>query len=616
MLYQISKGLKFYGSQTVLDQIQFSLDEQEKVAIVGRNGAGKTTLLKIMMGEITLDDGDIHQSGKLNIGYLSQHVFADEQRLIKDELEEVFGHFKAMEQSLQQYEQQMAYDHSEKLLDAYAKLSHQYEELGGYAYQAELMTLFTKFGFVEAELEKPISDFSGGQRTRLALIKLLLSKPDILLLDEPTNHLDLETISWLEGYLKRYPKAMVLVSHDRKFIDNIATSVCEIEFGKLTKYHGNYSHFVAQKKIMQEKQKASFIRQGKEIERIQAQIEKFRYKSSKAKFAQSKIKFLERMERVSDVSAEEQVFQAHFKSKRKGGKLVCSMEDLAIGYDHTLATLTMDLYHGAKIAVIGANGIGKSTLLKTLAQAIDKRGGEFLLGHQIDLGYFDQDVSGFDPANSVLEELWEDFPNLTHTQVRSALGAFLFQQDDVFKQICDLSGGEKVRLLLAKLMLREDNFLLLDEPTNHLDLLSKEALEEALREYDGTMLFVSHDRYFISKLATSLLVFEPTGVKYVQATYEEYTNTQKEETQSKKETQPKGKRSSNVNYGKEIKKIEQEIERVEQEMQRLEQLQFDEAVYNDYQKMQEITKQIQELEEKLNISLNKWEEYSKIVLES
>ncbi|MGL5540782.1 MAG: ABC-F family ATP-binding cassette domain-containing protein, partial [Erysipelotrichaceae bacterium] len=337
MLYQINKGVKFYGTQTVLDGVQFSVNEGEKIAIVGRNGAGKTTLLKIMMQEVSLESGEIHQSGKLEIGYLSQHVFEDEQKSVKDVMYEVFLPLQALERELQQMEKEMEHNHSEAFMESYAARSHAFEMQGGYTYHTEIMTLFTKFGFDPADFTKALHAFSGGQKTRLGLIRLLLSKPDILLLDEPTNHLDLETISWLEGYLKRYPKAIVLVSHDRKFIDNIATSIWEIEFGKMRQYPGNYTQFVQQKKAYQERMHSTFVRQSKEIARIEGQIEKFRYKSSKAAFAQSKIKYLERMDKVDEVHVDEKVFNAQFISKIKGGKQVLVLDELSIGYDHELA---------------------------------------------------------------------------------------------------------------------------------------------------------------------------------------------------------------------------------------------------------------------------------------
>lgn len=611
MLYQINKGTKFYGSQTVLNQVNFSVDEKEKLAIVGRNGAGKTTLLKIMMGEVVLDEGAIHKTNQTKIGYLSQHVFVNEEASVKSIFEAVYEDLHEMERSMKQMEETMLHDYSERLLEQYAQLSHRYEEQGGYTYQAEIMTLLTKFGFTNDDYEKQIHEFSGGQKTRLALIQLLLSKPDILLLDEPTNHLDLGTISWLEGYLKKYPKAIIFVSHDRKFIDQIATSICEIEHGKIEKYHGNYTKYLEQKKIRMEKQHSEFVRQSKEIERIEGQIEKFRYKASKASFAQSKIKYLDRMERIEDTKGEEKTFKANFYSATKGGKQVFECEHLGVGYEEILAQLSLKIFHGAKIAIIGPNGIGKSTLLKTIANKIPAINGEFMLGHQIQIGYFDQDISSLNPTKTVIDELWDEYPTMTQTEVRTALGTFLFEQDEVFKQINDLSGGEKVRLLLVKLMLAHDNFLLLDEPTNHLDLKSKEALEESLQDYDGTMLFVSHDRYFISKLANALLVFDTNGIAYIEKSYDEYVEIEEQKEKEIKEEKSKTQsRERRVDYQKELKKIEKEINALEEQIKALEAKQFDEAYYNDYQKMNELHREIEKHSTRLNECLETWEEYS------
>lgn len=613
MLYQINKGTKFYGTQTVLDEINFSVDENEKLAIIGRNGAGKTTLLKIMMGEVSLESGEIHKATKTKIGYLSQHVFKDESLTVEKIFQGTFLELVELENKVKKLEVEMNHNYSEELLNDYAKLSHQFEEQGGYTYQSEIMTLLTKFGFQKEDYKKEITQFSGGQKTRLALIDLLLSKPDILLLDEPTNHLDLETIQWLEGYLKKYPKAIIFVSHDRKFIDQIATSICEVRYGKVTKYHGNYTKYVEQKKINEERQHSAYQRQTKEIQRIEQQIEKFRTKATKASFAQSKIKYLERMDRIEDVRGEEKVFKADFYSRRKGGKLVLESNQLAIGYQDILATITMKIFHGEKIAVIGANGIGKSTLLKTITNKIESKGGEFMLGHQIDIGYFDQDVSILHANKTVIDELWDRYPTLTQTEIRTILGTFLFEKDEVFKYIQDLSGGEKVRLLLVILMLAHDNFLLMDEPTNHLDLDSKEVLEHSLNSFDGTMLFVSHDRYFISKIATSLLLFEENQVRLISKTYDEYMEENKENELLLEKDKKSKVRVRNIDYKKEVKKVEARIAHLEEKIKEIEELQFLEDNYNDFKKMEALNFKIEEYSTELMERLEEWEEYSQYV---
>ena len=365
----------------------------------------------------------------------------------------------------------MCEDHSDEVLNAYANVQTQFEELGGYTYRNEMMTIFTKFGFSESDLKRPISSFSGGQKTRLAFVKLLLSKPDVLLLDEPTNHLDLETIEWLEGYIKRYPKAVVLVSHDRMFLDDVADVIYEIEYGVMRRYPGNYTNYVNVKKSDIEQQKSAYARQQKEIQRMEELIEKFRYKKNKAAFAQSKIKYLERMDRIEDPKSDEKTFHVRFEPRTKGGKRVLEVKDLCIGYDHPLCTINLEIMQGNKVAIIGPNGKGKSTFMKTLMGQIPALSGSFLLGHQIEVGYFDQELAQFDSNQTVLEEVWNSFPELNRTQVRSALGCFLFSGEEVFKTVDCLSGGEKVRLSFVKLMLSHPNFLLMDEPTNHLDLI-------------------------------------------------------------------------------------------------------------------------------------------------
>ena len=506
----------------------------------------------------------------------------------------------------------MVYDHSQELLDRYADLQHRFEERGGYTVQSDILNIFTRFGFHEEDLQREVQTFSGGQKTRIAFVKLLLSAPDILLLDEPTNHLDLETIEWLEGYVKRYPKAVVLVSHDRTFIDNVADEIYEIEYGVMRRYVGNYSSYVKQKDNDIERQKSAYARQQKEIERMEALIEKFRYKKNKAAFAQSKIKYLDRMERIEDPKESKKSFKASFTSRIRGGKRVLSVEELKIGYDHELCTINLEVMQGQRVAVIGPNGKGKSTFVKTVMGKIPSLGGSVMLGHQIEPGYFDQELAQFNTANTILEEVWNDFPDLTRTEVRSALGCFLFTGDEVFKTVDCLSGGEKVRLSLVKLMLSQPNFLVMDEPTNHLDLLGKEALEKSLSEYDGTMLFVSHDRYFISKLATAILHIDENGAVYTPMNYHDYIEGNKvvEENQVKVSHQEKKSKPVNLNIGKEIAKLEKKIAAKEEEIEALRELRFDPEYYHDYQKMNELDNQIDEVNNEIENLMAQWEEYS------
>lgn len=611
MIYQIHKGTKLYGPNTIFENIQFEIKNTEKIAVVGRNGCGKTTLLKAMAGVEQLDGGEIHKMNGVSIGYLAQTTFDHEDATVEEELEHVFDDVKKMEAQLASITEKMAYDHSEETLEAYAKLQQRFEEAGGYTYHSDMMMIFTRFGFQEEDLKRNIGSFSGGQKTRLAFVKLLLSKPDILLLDEPTNHLDIDTIEWLEGYVKRYPKAVVIVSHDRMFLDDVVDVVYEIEYGVMRRYVGNYTHYVQAKKSDLEQQKSAFVRQQKEIQRMEELIEKFRYKKNKAAFAQSKIKYLERMDRIEDPKNEQRSFHARFEPRVKGGKRVLEVKDLTIGYEQPLCSVNLEVMQGQRIAIIGPNGKGKSTLMKTLMKQIPSLSGSFLLGHQIEIGYFDQELAQFDTAKTVLEEVWDDFSDLTRTEVRTALGCFLFSGEDVFKTVDCLSGGEKVRLSFVKLMLSHPNFLMMDEPTNHLDLAGKEALEDALKEYEGTMLFVSHDRYFISKLATAILVIDEGKAVFYPLTYAEYMHKEpivKPENKEVKKEESKAIRA--INYSREIKKLEKKIAEKEEELETLREKRYDPEYYHDYQKMNALDSNIDDVHNEIEHMMALWEEYS------
>ena len=609
MKYQINKGSKSYGGNGVFENIQFEIRNTEKIAVVGRNGCGKTTLMRIISEMEDLDKGEIHKENGLQIGYLAQTTFENEDLSVEEALMQSFEKVLQMENQLRLMEEQMSERHDEAFLNSYAKLQQAYEEAGGYQWQSEMMNVFTRFGFEIEDIHRPIHTFSGGQKTRLAFVKLLLSKPDILLLDEPTNHLDIMTIEWLQGYVKRYPKAVVVVSHDRMFLDDVCDVVYELEYGTMRRYVGNYTNYVNVKKQDVEQQRSAYIRQQKEIKRMEELIEKFRYKKNKAAFAQSKIKYLERMDVIENPEVDQKSFKARFQPAIKGGKNVLSIAQLGIGYDQELCNVTLELMRGQKVAVIGANGCGKSTLMKTLMGDVAPLSGSFLYGHQIDVGYFDQELAQFQSGETLLEEVWKEFPDLNRTEARSALGCFLFTGDDVFKTVDVLSGGEKVRLSFVKLMLSQPNLLLMDEPTNHLDLIGKEALEEALQDYEGTMLFVSHDRYFISKLATALVVIENNQATYIPLTYNEYMEKNKQEVKVEKQQVRKGKERG-INYKREVKKIEEKIANNEKQIETLKQLRFEPEYYNDYQKMQELDENINNLENELVEFMMLWEEYS------
>ncbi len=619
MRYQIHKGAKQYGANTIFEEIQFEIRDCEKIAVVGRNGCGKTTLLKIIAGEESLDRGTIHKDAKTTIGYLAQTTFANEEHSLKEELESVFGSLKVMQQRLDELTKRMSENHDESLLNQYADLAQAFEEAGGYTYESEIRTVLTKFHFSVEDLKRKISTFSGGQKTRLAFVKLLLSKPDVLLLDEPTNHLDLDTIEWLEGYVKRYPKAVVVVSHDRMFLDDVADVIYELEYGVMRRYPGNYTHYQQVKETDVERTKSAYARQQKEIQRLEELIEKFRYKKNKAAFAQSKIKYLDRMERIENPNVDDRTFHAHFVPRVKGGKRVLEIRDLVIGYDHPLCMVNLEIMHGQKIAILGPNGKGKSTLVKTLMDQVAPLSGSFLFGHQIEVGYFDQELAQFNSGKTVLEEVWDSYDTMTRSEVRTILGNFLFHGEDVFKTVDCLSGGEKVRLALVKLILAQPNFLLLDEVTNHLDILGKEALEESLNGYEGTMLFVSHDRYFISKIATAILVIDEGKATYYPLTYAEYMQKRAEKTNTTQvvRTQKAEKKQpvKTIHYQKEVDKLEKQIAKKEELLEELRERRYDPEYYHDYRKMNELDEQIDDVHNEIEHLMELWEEYSSAIAE-
>ena len=599
MYYQINKGTKTFGANQVFQDIQFEIRGNEKMALIGRNGSGKTTLLKIIAGEENLSSGTVHKQNKVEIGYLAQTTFDDETVTVETELNKVFRPLFAMEKRLQELRELMELDFSEKVQNEYAELSEKFELNNGYQYRTEMITVFTKFGFMEKDLLRSIATFSGGQRTKLAFVKQLLSKPDILLLDEPTNHLDLSTIEWLEGYLKNYPKAVVLVSHDRMFLDRVVDVVYELELGQLTRYSGNYTFFVHEKRIRKETLEKQYHNQQKEIERLEVLIEKFRYKKSKAAFAQSKIKYLERMDRVELPDEDRRRIRVSFTPKLKGGKRVLSLEDFVVGYDVPLQSFNMEIQQHDRIAIIGDNGTGKSTLVKTIVGTVPPLSGSASFGHQIQYAYFDQQLAQWSSQKNVLEELWDEYPDLDRTTIRTVLGSFLFSGDDVFKAVSVLSGGEKVRLSLAKIMLQKANFLILDEPTNHLDMEGKEALEYALLEYSGTILFVSHDRYFINKLATRLVVLGKDEAKYFLGNYQEFQEYDEAKivVEEKKEIKVEKPKKSKSNFKKEFEKIEKKLEDLEEDLLYYQGLFEEPEYYEDYMKMQELEKKCEELED-------------------
>ncbi len=626
MNYKIVNGSVSYGADTILEEINFEIKEKDKIAIVGRNGCGKTTLLKAIIDNSMLEQGvgeakfGVYKQGSTAIGYLKQIQFEDSNILMVDEIRKVYSEIIALEEKISILEKKLQVDSNDKNIKEYTNALERYKLLDGYTYKKEYETAIYKFGFTKEDMKKTIGEFSGGQKTKIALIKLILSKPDILLLDEPTNHLDIETIEWLESYLESYPKAIVIVSHDRMFLDKIVNKVYEIEYGAITEYTGNFTAFEMQKRVNYEKQLKDYEYQQKEIKRLQAIADRFRYKPTKAKMALSKLKKIEQMKIVEEPNKYDlKSFSANFKLKEESGKLVLKVSDLQIGYDKPIAKISFELYRGQKLGIIGANGKGKSTLLKTLMGYTNSISGDFEYGYHVDKEYFDQQMGFEDDNKTVLEEFEGDFPNLTITQTRASLASFLFFSEDINRQIKLLSGGEKVRLQLCKILKKGPNLLLLDEPTNHMDIVGKETLENLLKAYTGTLIVVSHDRYFINKIADSLLIFENDEVKFFDGTYQEYMQIRKDnEKDDEKNVNIKEKKTNNQYLenkernrvqGK-IKRLEKEIEEREAKVERLHEEMSSEEICTSYVKLAELQSQVDELEKEIEEKMDLWQELS------
>jgi ATP-binding cassette subfamily F protein 3 len=620
MLLKITNGCIAFGENIVLSGIDFEINKGEKIALVGRNGCGKTTLLKLIVGEYELtklDNGEassIVKSGNISIGYLSQVAFEDETITLEDEVKKAYKNVIDIKTRMESLLRELEKKPTGEALTKYSELQERFKLLDGYSYKKEYETAIRQFGFTDEEKDKPLSDFSGGQRTKIAFIRLLLSKPDVLLLDEPTNHLDINAIEWLEKYLKTYKNAVVIVSHDREFLDKTVNIVYEIEWGKITKYIGNYTDFAKKKRIDWETQRKEFIEQQKKIAHLNKFVERFRYKASKASMAQSKLKQIERLDNVKmPETPNTKSFHTNFEPETKSAELVLSAKDLTIGYNKPLSTISLNIMRGEKIGIIGGNGLGKSTFLKTITNRIPPLGGTFTIGDRVKIGYFDQQMAQFKSGKNVLEEFWDEFPKLTHTQARSALGAFLFTQDDVFKPVNALSGGEKVRLELCKIFQRKPNFLILDEPTNHMDIIGKETLEKILQDYTGTLLFVSHDRYFVKQVASSVLVFESGSVRLYPYGYEYYLEKSETTEQKSNEVKEKKRKKTYTTPAKEkarreaeIKKLEKSLAECDEKIASLQAELSSDDVISDYVKLTELHKELQEQEELSIYYLEKW----------
>lgn len=629
MQYKIINGAVYYDGNMVLENIGIEINDNEKIAIVGRNGCGKTTLLKAIIGEIELEEGtgesefQVIKTGNPYISYLRQMPFEDESISMVDEVRTVFKTLIDMEKKMKQLIDKMENQCDDKIINEYSDISERYMALGGLTYQKEYETMIRSMGFTEADDKKPISEFSGGQRTKIAFIKILLTKPDILLLDEPTNHLDIETIQWLESYLRSYKSTLVIISHDRMFLNRIVDKVYEIEWGETKCYKGNYSAFEEQKRENHIKQQKDYDLQQIEIERITRLIELFRYKPTKAKMVQSKIKLLQRMQILNAPDQyDTKTYMSKFQPRISSSRQVLSVSELVIGYDTPLAKVNFNLERGQKLGIVGSNGIGKSTLLKTLMDGASALSGDFKFGYNVEISYFDQQLAQISGDDTLFEIFQSEYPELNDTEVRTALGSFQFSGDDVFRPVSSLSGGEKVRLTLCKLLYKRTNVLILDEPTNHMDIIGKENLENILCSYKGTIIFVSHDRYFTNKIADRLLVFDKDGVEFVESTYGEYEkkrlNSEKPfnyinvEKKVEKNNTVKGDRNSiekeKVKKEKRIEKLEVLINQYDEELERLNKIISQPNNSSDYIVLTELQKSIDEVKRCQGIYFNEWEQ--------
>lgn len=545
MRYQIRHALVQYAADTIIEDVNFEVHDKEKIAIVGRNGCGKTTLLKLIAGDIKMSNLDsdeecgIFMAGKQNIGFLRQVSFTDTEVTVEEEIEKAFAPVFACEARMKEIELQLHTGEQKQLLAEYDMLQKQMEALRGYTRRQDMEILFQRFGFVLEDLKRPIGSFSGGQQTKVAFIKLLLERPDIMLLDEPTNHLDLPTIEWLEGYLKNYDRAVIIVSHDRMFLDRVTDVTYEIEYHRIKRYPGNYSAFLKRKEEDTAKQEKDYEEQQKEIKRLTDWIEKWKNTPTKVAATRSKRMAIEHMIKIEKPRRfDTKTFHALFTPRIESYADVLTVKNLKIGYDKELSRVSFRLQKGERLAIIGENGKGKSTLLKTLVGNVKPLGGSFIFGQNVEWGYFDQQravVNDDDQEQTVLDNFREAYPTLLREEVRSALGSFLFSQEEVEKKMGQLSGGEKVRLALCKMFRTKLNLLILDEPTNHMDIVGKDALEQMLREFRGTVLFVSHDRYFIRQIATGILEFGENEVRQYSNAYEDYLQEKSKQEKSKQE---------------------------------------------------------------------------------
>ena len=632
IILQANKIERSFAGEVLFDNINLQVDERDRIALVGKNGAGKSTLLKILVGEEEPTSGEINKKKDISLSYLAQDSRFESENTIYDEMLHVFDDLRRTEQQLRQMELEMGEKSGEdldKLMSDYDRLSENFRQAGAFTYEADIRAILNGFKFDESMWQMKIAELSGGQNTRLALAKMLLEKPNLLVLDEPTNHLDIETIAWLENYLVNYSGALIIVSHDRYFLDKVATITLDLTKHSLDRYVGNYSRFVELKEQKLATEAKNYEKQQKEIAALEDFVNRNLVRASTTKRAQSRRKQLEKMERLDKPEAGKKAANMAFQSEKTSGNVVLTVENAAIGYDGEVLSqpINLDLRKMNAVAIVGPNGIGKSTFIKSIVDQIPFIKGEKRFGANVEVGYYDQTQSKLTPSNTVLDELWNDFKLTPEVEIRNRLGAFLFSGDDVKKSVGMLSGGEKARLLLAKLSMENNNFLILDEPTNHLDIDSKEVLENALIDFDGTLLFVSHDRYFINRVATHVLELSENGSTLYLGDYDYYVDKKAEMEVSQIEedsTSNQAKEASPVNdyqaqkeSQKEVRKLMRQIESLEAEIEELEsqsQVISEQMLEtNDAEKLMELQAELDKISHRQEEAMLEWEELSEQV---
>ena len=637
ILLQLNDISKSFDGEDIFTDVNFEVKTGERIGVVGRNGAGKSTLMKIIAGVENYDSGRISKIKNLTMSYLTQQMTLNSEATVFEEMSKPFEHIKKIENLIkdetdwlarngQDYESDEYQSHIEK----YETLTNRYEQLDGYQYESKIKTVLHGLNFTESDFNKPINDFSGGQKTRLSLAQMLLKEPDLLLLDEPTNHLDMETTKWLEDYLKYFKGAIVIISHDRYFLDKIVTQVYDVALGNVKHYVGNYEQFIKQRNQYYEKRMQEFEKQQEEIKRLETFVEKNITRASTSGMAKSRRKTLEKMERIDKPMIDARSANIQFGFDRNTGNDVMHIHDLKIGYDSPITLpINLEIFKGDHIAIIGPNGVGKTTLIKTIAEKQHKLGGQIIFGANLQIGYYDQKQAEFKSNKTILDYVWDQYPHMNEKDVRAVLGRFLFVQEDVKKIINDLSGGEKARLQLALLMLQRDNVLILDEPTNHLDIDSKEMLEQALKDFEGTIIFVSHDRYFINQLANKVFDLNINGGQMYLGDYQYYIEKTEEAaaikahetvTQNNFENKEINQDANTSTYisqkqqKRQQRKLERQIEHCERQIEELEAQisHIDEQltqpeVFNDPLKASKFANQKSDIEQKLEQIMLEWE---------